>query len=147
MSYDLHASLGYQLSRLARAVERGFEARLEPLELTRLQWCVLLGVGQEGIGQPSGLSDFIGVDRAAISRALNVLEGQGRVVRTASNGDGRARDVAITAAGRAVLDEAVAAARANAEDMTRDLDPCSRDRLLALLTELNAARPGPLKGL
>ena len=58
--YHLHASLGYRLTRAARIAERRFEDRLSDKGLTRMSWCVLLAVGEEGLTMPSDIADFGG---------------------------------------------------------------------------------------
>ena len=63
-TYNLHASLGYQLTLVARLQARRFEDSLRPLGLTRITWCVLLAIGNEGLSQPSDIAAFVGIDRS-----------------------------------------------------------------------------------
>ena len=74
MTYRLHNSLGYRLSRVARIQERRLDLGLRRIGLTRTTWCVLLAVGNEGLSQPSDIAEFIGIDRTATSRALRQME-------------------------------------------------------------------------
>ena len=138
MTYRLHASLGYHLSRAARIQERRLEEGLRTLGLTRTTWCILLALGNEGLAQPSEIAEFVGIDRTATSRALRAMEAQGLISRTAGNGDGRTTEVRITATGRARLARGTPMAEANNAVMHARLTPAETaelTRLLARLTE------------
>ena len=100
MTYRLHDSLGFRLSRAARIQERRLDAGLKTLGLTRITWCVLLAVGNEDLAQPSEIADFVGIDRTAASRALRQMEADGLVARHVGEGDGRTREVVLTPLGR-----------------------------------------------
>ena len=139
MTYDLKASFGYQLSRAARAVERGFEIELRALDLTRLQWSLLLAVGQDGVRSPSDLGTHYALDRAVVSRGVSRLCELGYLDSTAPAEDGRARVLDVTEAGRAAMEAGIEAARRNAEAMLDVLRPRPRIRILELLAEFNAA--------
>ncbi|SOH95045.1 DNA-binding transcriptional regulator, MarR family [Monaibacterium marinum] len=140
MTYDLKASFGYQLSRAARAVERGFEEELKALDLTRLQWCLLLGIGQDGITQPSGLSEHFGLDRAAVSRGLTRLEKQKYLRRVVCDQDARNRLLVITDEGRVAMQAGIDAAERNAEQVLLALRPRERIRVVDLLAAFNDAQ-------
>lgn len=142
-------SLGYRLTYVARSNERRFEARIAGAGLTRLGWCVLSAAHHEGLSRPSEIADLIGVDRAAISRVLRRLEAAGAVAMAARPGDGRARHVTVTAAGRARLAEATADAAANAAAFEARMTDEERAVFTRLMDRLFAEDrgAGPLKGL
>ncbi|PQO23254.1 transcriptional regulator [Rhodobacteraceae bacterium WD3A24] len=101
--YELHKRLGYRVSRLSRILQNKLESLIAEHGLTRLMWCVLTGVGEEGVNTPSALADYIGVTRPAASRLLRSLEARGYLVRRNGNGpDGRAVRVELTEQGAAV---------------------------------------------
>jgi MarR family transcriptional regulator, transcriptional regulator for hemolysin len=138
MSYRLHASLGYHLSRAARVQERRLEEGLRTLGLTRTTWCILLAVGNECLAQPSEIAEFVGIDRTAASRALRRMEADGLISRAAGNGDGRTTEVRLTDLGRARLARGTPMAEANNEIMHARLASGEAEdlkRLLACLTE------------
>ena len=138
MTYRLHASLGFHLSRAARVQERRLEEGLRTLGLTRTTWCILLAVGNEGLAQPSEIAEFIGIDRTATSRALRSMEADGLISRTAGNGDGRTTEVRLTTLGRARLARGTPMAEANNAVMQARLSEAEAEdlrRLLARLTE------------
>jgi MarR family transcriptional regulator, transcriptional regulator for hemolysin len=138
MTYRLHASLGYHLTRAARVQERRLEDGLRGLGLTRTTWCILLGLGNEGLTQPSEIAQFVGIDRTATSRALRGMEADGLISRAAGDGDGRTTEVRLTDLGRARLALGTPMAEANNAVMHARLTPAEVEdlkRLLARLTE------------
>ena len=121
MSYRLHDSLGFRLSRAARIQERRLDADLRTLGLTRTTWCVLLAVGNERLTQPSEIAEFVGIDRTATSRALRQMEEDGLIARNAGEEDGRTRAVVLTAEGESRLGRGTPMAEANNAAMTERL--------------------------
>ena len=102
-SYSLRDGLGYRLSRLSKLMQARLDQRLAPQGVTRIKWCVLSGVGLEGITTPSGLADHIGITRQAMSRLLLQMIGDGLIDRRLDASDGRARHIALTKLGYARL--------------------------------------------
>jgi DNA-binding MarR family transcriptional regulator len=101
--YRLHRSLGYKLSIASRLQERRLDEGLRRLGLTRVSWCVLLAVGVEGLGRPSDIARFVGIDRTATSRALRQMEAAGLVTRASGAKDRRTTQVTCTPKGRALM--------------------------------------------
>ncbi|MDF1854850.1 MarR family transcriptional regulator [Pseudooceanicola sp.] len=132
-AYRLHDSPGYRLSIAARQQERRLDEGLRPLGLTRITWCVLLAVGNEGLCQPSDIAQFIGIDRTATSRALRLLESNGLLDRTSGEGDRRTRRVTLTEAGTRALAAGGPIARDNATRMAARLDPADQVVLKQLI--------------
>lgn len=147
--YALHDSLGYQLTLLSRIHERRFESALAPLGLTRVKWCVLLAIGQEGHQSPSDIAQFIGIDRTATSRALRALETDGLLERSggAGNGDGRRRRVTLTAKGATRLAAATEAARDSARHLADKLSWYQRDTLKDIISTLMEGEQRDVSGL
>ena len=75
--FQLHQRLGYKVSRLSRIMQSRLERLIAEQGLTRLMWCVLTGIGDEGVSTPSELADYIGITRPATSRLLREMGGQG----------------------------------------------------------------------
>ncbi|KIC21462.1 MarR family winged helix-turn-helix transcriptional regulator [Leisingera sp. ANG-Vp] len=112
--FRLHNSLGYQITMLARVIERRFEQRIAGYGLTRPMWCVLLAAGLEGLHTPSEIAAFIGIDRTATSRTLRLMEERGFILRSSGTGDGRSIRVELTAQGQTALDAVLPIAQENA---------------------------------
>ncbi|MDF0602742.1 winged helix DNA-binding protein [Psychromarinibacter sp. C21-152] len=136
MSYRLHESLGYRLTLASRVQQRRLEEKLRPLGLSRLDWVILVSVGYDGLRRPSDISDHLGVDRTAVSRALRRMETSGLLARRNGKGDGRTRTVALTDAGRDTLARATPLAQENAALIAERLSPGEQDLLARLLTKL-----------
>ncbi len=136
MTYRLHRSLGYHLSRAARVQERRLDEGLRTLGLTRTTWCILLAVGNEGLTQPSEIAEFVGIDRTATSRALRSMEADGLISREAGNGDGRTTAVILTDLGTQRLARGTPMAIDNNAIMHDRLTPEERDEIIRLLAKL-----------
>jgi DNA-binding MarR family transcriptional regulator len=76
--------------------------------LSRLAISVLANLRQDGPLTPTALAAIEGLQPQSLTRVLNDLEEQGRIVRARSRRDGRSQDVDITRAGHEALREHVA---------------------------------------
>ena len=97
--YRLHARLGYGLSRLAKLMQTRVDSGLAEHGISRLEWCVLSGVGFEERQTPSDLADHIGITRPGTSRLLRAMRRGGLIRIVPDNADGRSRRIELTAAG------------------------------------------------
>ncbi len=145
--YNLQRSLGYRMTYVARLNERRFEGMIADHDLSRLAWCVLCALDYEDLSRPSDIADFIGVDRAAISRIIGQMEGKGLITRRLASGDARARAIEITVLGQQRLARGTAAAEDNAGHMRNQLTSEEYAALDAIMTKLMKGVDSPLKGL
>ena len=136
MPYRLHTSLGYNLSLAARLQERRLDDALKTLGLTRITWCVLLAVGNEGLSKPSAIASFVGIDRTATSRALRGMEADGLIERTGGDGDRRTRRVKLTGLGDSRIEAGTPFAISNNEVMRSKLSEREHKTFLPLLGKL-----------
>ncbi|MFI9381994.1 MarR family winged helix-turn-helix transcriptional regulator [Kutzneria sp. NPDC052558] len=83
---------------------------------------------------PGELAAFTMVTTGAMTKRLDRLEAAGLVTRRPSAVDGRGRVVALTPAGRALIDEAFAAHMRNERRMLADLSADEAAKLEELLT-------------
>ncbi|SFP03538.1 MarR family winged helix-turn-helix transcriptional regulator [Tranquillimonas alkanivorans] len=134
--YRLHDSLGYRLSLTSRLQEKRLDEGLRALGLTRITWCVLLAVGNEGLTQPSDIAGFVGIDRTATSRALRQMEADGLISRCTGREDKRTTTVGLTDQGRAALARGTPMAEANNARMDAKLSDAERAELRRLLSKL-----------
>jgi DNA-binding MarR family transcriptional regulator len=142
--YRLHDSVLYALTLTSRIQERRLEEGLRALGLTRITWCVLLAVENEGLCHPSDIAGFIGIDRTATSRALRAMEAAGWLARSEGVADRRTTTVALTDAGRALLARATPVAEENARHFLGKLAP---GEAAALARSLAALREGEARNL
>lgn len=144
VNYNLHSSIGYQLTLTARQQERRFEAGLKALGLSRVQWCVLLAAGNEGLHAPSAIARFIGIDRTATSRALGQMQAAGLITRDAGEADRRTTRVQLTDRGRDRLARANPLAEASRKATESRLCPDELVELTRLLAKLRGGDEPPL---
>ena len=88
---------------------------------------------------PSEIAEHTMVTSGAVSKRLDRLEGAGLVRRRASDADGRGRVVALTDAGRDVIDRAFAEHVANEERLLSAFSGAQRAALESLLRRWGAA--------
>jgi len=134
--YRLHDSIGYHATLAARLVERRVEEGLRTFGLTRIGWCILLAVAEEGLKNPSDIASFVGIDRTATSRALRALESEGLISRAIGQQDRRTTEVTMTDAGYDRMIEAVPICTENMRHFNAKLTEPERVELKRLLGKL-----------
>lgn len=105
---------------------------------TEMRIIILLGTRSSVSGNEIGQA--IGLDKAAVSRALKSLEAQRLVDVTA--GFGRRRDVTLTASGRKVHDKGVAISLRREERLLAGFTQAERKSLVEFLNRMIAQMPG-----
>ena len=136
--FGLHDSVGHHISRTARIVERRVEGNLRRFGITRVEWCVIVAVAEEGKKNPSDIANFVGIDRTATSRALRALESNGLIARKMGRDDRRTSEVELTEKGLAQFNAALPMCRAAAQHFHAKLSIDELDVLRALLAKLAA---------
>ncbi|QPC85354.1 MarR family transcriptional regulator [Mesorhizobium sp. NBSH29] len=145
--YELRDGLGFRMSRTARLMERHYELLLSEIGVSRLMWCVLVMSGSYGVTTPSGMAEFLHVDRTAISRVLREMEKQGLVVRTRQEGDRRGRDIALTDLGRDKLEAFLPKAMFTTEHFKSKLTADEFEQIKLLLDKMSDGEEGALPAL
>lgn len=97
--------------RAARTITRAFDREMRASGLRATQFSVLVQLALRGVTAIGDLADALGVERTTLTRNLALIEDNGWV-RIRPGEDARARNVEITAKGRAVLADALPAWRA-----------------------------------
>lgn len=97
---------------------------------------LLATLDREGPAQPGVLAATERVSRPAMTRMVDTLEERGHVVRQPGGDDGRTREVALTAAGRAALREVQAERADTVAGLLAELDPEDRAAVAAALPAL-----------
>ena len=134
--YRLHDSIGYHATLAARLVERRVEDALRKFGLTRVGWCILLAVAEEGLMNPSDIAAFVGIDRTATSRALRALENEGLITRAIGRADRRMTEVTLTSTGYDRMIQAVPICSENMSHFNNKLTDGERLELKRLLMKL-----------
>jgi DNA-binding MarR family transcriptional regulator len=94
------------LQTTARRVGRLYAEALAPTGLTRIQFPILARLDARGPLPMTALAEQLHMDRTTLTRDVAPLERDGLVERPKDPADGRVRLVALTATGRARLEEA-----------------------------------------
>ncbi len=131
-------SFGYRLWMLRHGWTRRVEAALAPTGLTHMQFFVMRALEHCACSRPSqtALSELMQVDRMTISKVVRTLEAKGLLTRAPHPADPRANVLALTAAGRALLERAVALAIAEQERFFGRLGPARKAEFSEMLDEL-----------
>lgn len=95
------------LQRAARSVARRYDEALRPLGLVNTQFSLLMSLNRPGTASPGSVAALLGMDRTTLTANLKPLERRGLVSITVDPGDRRGRRLALTAAGRRLLAEAL----------------------------------------
>jgi DNA-binding MarR family transcriptional regulator len=134
--FGLHDSVGHNITRTARMIERRVEGKLRGFGLTRVEWCVLVAVCEEGKKNPSDIAVFVGIDRTATSRALRQLETAGLIDREMGRDDRRTTEVRLTELGMTKFRAALPLCREAAQTFNSKLTLDELVTLKDLLTKL-----------
>ena len=138
---DLYDMPGHLIRRLHQISTALFTARMEAagLDLTSVQFAALAKVAETpGIDQAT-LAGLIAYDRVTLGGVVDRLVAKGLLDRSVHPRDRRARVLAVTDAGRAVLDSSLPAIGAVQEDLLAGLAPDERETFVALLRKATEA--------
>ncbi|HEU5361700.1 MAG TPA: MarR family winged helix-turn-helix transcriptional regulator [Gaiellaceae bacterium] len=134
-----------ELGRLLRQLTRlsgGADDKAPPMTAT--QRIALVELGADGPLRVNDLAHRMGTSAATASRAVDVLETLGLVVRAPDTTDRRALSIELTRSGRRLLDERLRRAADAFEPAIVALSAAERRTLLVLLERMTGAlRHGP----
>lgn len=136
MTFQMDQSFGFVVNQTALKLRIEMSRRLKPFGLTPEQWSVLNRLAeQDGISQRV-LAERTFKDQPTTARILDKLMALGLVRRDDSASDRRAFVIAITAAGRELRERILPVAAAMNEAAGQGLSCDDRQRLFALLAQL-----------
>lgn len=95
------------LQRAARVVARRFDDALRPIGITQGQFSLLMSLNRPEPPSIGSVAHLLAMDRTTLTANLKPLERRGLVTVTADESDRRARRLALTPQGRALLVAAV----------------------------------------
>ena len=136
--YSLQSSTGYWVTRLARAIEADFEARLQDFDVTRASFAVLSAISHHDVTTPAALASFIGIDRAAITRHLNRIEEKGLIIRDQSSSDRRSFNLKLTPKGERIIPKLAAKSREANAKFAASLTESENDTVQELMRRMLA---------
>jgi DNA-binding MarR family transcriptional regulator len=131
--------------RAARALARRFDAAFKPLGLTNGQFSLMMALNRPAPPTIGELAPFLAMDRTSLTAMLKPLERRDLVRIEPDAKDRRARRVAITADGVALLERALPIWRAQHMALDEEITPERGKRLRADLATVvaEADRTGP----
>jgi DNA-binding MarR family transcriptional regulator len=133
----------YLLSRVGRLGKQALDDRLAARGLRLRHMAVLAALADEGAASQLALARYVRLDPSDITATLDDLQRHGLVERTVDPADRRRRLVALTAVGRAGLDELRDLAVSVADDLLAPLDGERRRELHDALRVVLDAATGP----
>ncbi|CAN0064996.1 unnamed protein product, partial [Phaeothamnion confervicola] len=86
-------------------MQRHFEKRMQPLDLTAMQWGPLLLMAEGRASTAAELARGMDIDTGAMTRMLDRLEAKGLVARARSASDRRVVQLELTAEGAKVASQ------------------------------------------
>ena len=134
----IHAMPGHLIRRLNQIAVSIFQERMDALgiDLTPVQFGALAALSENpGIDQAT-LAGLIAYDRVTIGGVVDRLQAKGLVARAISTTDRRARVLALTDAGAALLARALPEVRALQNDILSGLTEAESATFLTLATKL-----------
>jgi DNA-binding MarR family transcriptional regulator len=139
-SVDLFGDFVDAVLDLLRAARRtGGAANTVPGDAISVPQLVVLGaidvVGDRGV---SAVAEQAGLAQPTVTRALTALVRRGMVERTPHARDGRSMCIALTGAGRAVLEEKRRELVGRFAELWADLSPDERKHAVSLVRRLSA---------
>jgi DNA-binding MarR family transcriptional regulator len=142
---DPFGALGFALPSVGRAVATTFSARLAPIGLEPREFALLRRVNSSEGASQQAMGERLGIPPSRMVALVDGLEGRDLLQRRPSPTDRRAHALYLTSAGRQLLAQAHAVARALEAELTAGLDSAEQTQLIELLKRL-AARLGGQPG-
>ncbi len=138
---DIHDMPGHLIRRLNQASTQVFQARMKAagFDLTSVQFAALAAIADRPGGDQAGIAAAIAYDRATIGGVLDRLEHKGWITRRIGRTDKRAREVALTEAGAAVLARTRPLVQALQADILANLTADERATFVRLARKATAA--------
>jgi DNA-binding MarR family transcriptional regulator len=139
----LTESIGFLLRRAQLSALGYLVAALAPLELTPIQFSVLVLIESNPDLAQSKLCSTLGVQKANFVTMLDQLEARGLTLRRVSRLDRRINTLALTPEGARLFKRAVAVHEAHERRLLELLGKSGRDQFWVLLNRLLADPPSP----
>lgn len=110
---ELTSHLGYWLRYVSNHVSLSFARRLESRNVSVAEWVLMRELFDVESMAPSRLAERMGMTRGAITKLADRLLSRSFIRREASQKDGRAQTLALTARGRSIVPRLAAMADEN----------------------------------
>jgi DNA-binding MarR family transcriptional regulator len=135
----LGSFLPYVLNSLAERVSAGLAGiYADEFELSIPEWRVLANLAEHGTLNARQIVDFTTMEKSKVSRAVNNLWERGLLSQQRALGDSRAKDLALTDAGRALYSSIVPRVLAWERELLGELSAAEYRDLMYLLDKLGS---------
>jgi len=141
MKSHLKSHIGYWINRLRMHVHLAFERRLDHYGISVAQWSVLVTLYDQQATSISGLSRYIEVDKAAISRVVGHLVMMDLINQTVGE-DRRSGHLQLTDRGVKLVPLLIKEAAQNERAIFGDLSSEEKQQLQFLLKKISNKIPG-----
>ena len=132
---DTERAVGYLIKRVQQSLRRRSDAALRSTGVSMAQYAVLRALADHPDASASELSRLCFVTRQSLQDVLAGLRSSRLVAESDRPARGRARSLALTAAGAKRLAAAHAAVTGVESDMTQGIPATARRQLVAALTQ------------
>ena len=133
---DLEDHLGYWLRYVSNQVSQAFARKVLAREVTVAEWVMLRVLFEHEALAPSVLAERLGMTRGAISKLGDRLVAKGHISRTTDERDRRYQELAITAAGRALVPELAKLADQNDAEFFGHLTAADRAAMMRVMQDI-----------
>ena len=110
------------------------KSRLAKYDVKYSQWLILDCLTQEQVDNPSKVASQLGMERATVSRSLDILESRNLISRTHNLADRRVVEIQVTAQGRKIAQLGTQHLEQIVQSATSDL---SSSQIIETFTLLN----------
>lgn len=142
--YEIQHNFGFLVGDLTRLITSEFNEVMEPIELTRSQWRVVVYLHREDGLSQSELAELLGVGKVTIGGLVDRLEHAGWVARRDDPNDRRTKRVYLTKKGQAVESEMITKGAELTKRILRSLSKDERasliDMLIAVKSDLQSSK-------
>jgi len=130
--------VGYVLRRAQLALFEDFARRFKGLDLTPAQFSTLVAIRENPERRQSDIAAALGIQRPNFVALMDNLERRGLAERVRSGADRRSNALALTPAGAALLERAIAAQAEQEAAIRERIGEPERLRLIDTLQRLTA---------
>lgn len=134
---ELTHCINYLLTTAQRRVFQALSARLEPYDVTPVQYGVLYYLWETDIHTPREIADKLQLENSTISGVLERMEKKDLIERQVSKKDRRYIEVVLTDKGASLKDNVLRTVEQFNDDVMIVLSPEEQDTLKKSLEKLN----------
>lgn len=131
----LQDRVGFWLRRLSNEMHNAFLAKLEKVDISIPEWCVLNILFHDKQAVPSSIAEQVGIDRGAISRTVEKLVQRGFIERGVGQ-DRRNTPLELTKKARELIPKLIQMAEVNDQEFFSMLESKEKKVLQHILYKI-----------